>query len=152
MPGAERIRVASGVAELYRWMKPNLDSCPAICSVPGLFSLYFWTGKESPTSLTMSNSIGLLDEMQQRAITRDLSRYPELCIVYSPELIEFWRRLQDLSRSPLEQYLQAEFKRTAEHDGYFLMKRKMMFPDPRHPCNPAFAPGCPARTLQETLL
>jgi hypothetical protein len=124
MPGAERIRVTAQVADVYRWMKLNLDSCGAIYSVPGLFSLNFWTGKESPTNLNMSNSIGLLNEMQQRAVTRDLSRQPELCIVYSPELIEFWRRGQDLSRSPLNQYVQAEFKPTAERDGYFIMKRK----------------------------
>lgn len=124
MPGAERIRVTPRVADDYRWMKLNLDSCAAIYSFPGLFSLYFWTAKESPTNLNMSNSIGLLNEMQQREVTRDLSRQPELCIVYNPELVEFWRRGQDLSRSPLNQYVQVEFQRTAERDGYFIMKRK----------------------------
>ena len=124
MPGAERIRVSPRVAELYRWMKLNLDSCTAVYSVPGQFSLDFWTGKDSPTNLTINNAIGLLNDMQQRAIIRDLTRYPELCIVYSPKMIEFWRRGQDLSRSPLNQYVQAEFKPTTEHDGYFIMKRK----------------------------
>jgi hypothetical protein len=124
MPGAGRIRVAPEVAGLYRWMKLNLDSCPAIYSMPGLFSLYLWTGKESPTDLTMSNSIGLLNEGQQRTVASDLSRYPGMCIVYSPALVEFWRRGQDLSRSPLMQYIKSEFTPTAEHDGYFVLKRK----------------------------
>jgi hypothetical protein len=124
MPGAERIRVTPKVAGLYRWMKFNLDSCPAIYSMPGLLSLYLWTDKESPTDLATGDVIGLLNDRQQRAVTRDLSRYQRMCIVYSPTLVEFWRRGQDLSRSPVLQYINAEFTATAEHDGYFIMKKK----------------------------
>jgi len=44
--------------------------------------------------------------------------------IYSPAMIEFWRRDQVLSQSPIEQYIEAEFTRTSEHDGYFILKRK----------------------------
>jgi hypothetical protein len=124
MPGAERIRVTRRTAGVYRWIKQNLDSCQAIYSMPGLFSLYFWTAKEPPTDLTAGDSIGLLNEAQQRTVANDLSRYRGMCIVYSPALVEFWRRGQDLSRSPLLHYIQTEFTRAASYDGYFIMKRK----------------------------
>jgi hypothetical protein len=124
MPGAERIRVAPQTAGLYQWMKRNLDSCPAIYSVPGLFSLYFWTGKEPPTSIAMSNAIGMLSESDQQTVVSDLSRHPGLCIVYSPTLIEFWRRGQDLSRSPIVRYVKSEFTPAAGKDGYFILKKK----------------------------
>jgi hypothetical protein len=105
-------------------MKLNLDPCQAMSSVPGIFSLYFWTGKESPTGLTMNDSLGLLNDKQQRAVVAELSRYSGMCIVYSPALVEFWRRGTDFSGSPLNNYIQAEFRPTAQYDGYFIMKRK----------------------------
>ena len=56
-------------------------------------------------------------------MVRDLSRFPGLCIVYNPELVELWRRGQDLSRSVLAQYIRREFVAVAEFDGYYILKR-----------------------------
>jgi len=128
MPGATHIRVEPQVAATYRWITRNVDSCSALYSMPGLFSLYFWTAQKSPTELTMSNWVGLLNAAQQRAVVRDLSRYQGICIVYSPALVEFWRRGQDLSRSPLAQYIHSEFVAVAESDGYSIMKRRTATP------------------------
>ena len=84
MPGATRIRVVPQVAAAYRWIIRNVDSCGAIYSMPGLFSLYFWTAREPPTNLTMSNWVGMLNAAQRRVVIHDLSRYQGMCVVYSP--------------------------------------------------------------------
>jgi hypothetical protein len=128
MPGATRVRVRPQESAAYRWIIGNVTSCSAFYSMPGLFSLYFWTAQEPPTNLTMSNWIGLLTASQQNAVVRDLSRHQGMCVVYNPALVEFWRRGQDLSRSPIAQYIHSEFVPVAESDGYFIMKRKTATP------------------------
>jgi hypothetical protein len=124
MPGATRIRVEPREAAAYRWIADNVQSCSALYSMPGQFSLNLWTALKSPTDLTAGNWAGLLDNEQQQTVIRDLSRYPGLCIVYTPELVEAWRRGQDLSRSPLARYIRAEFVTVAGADGNFILKRK----------------------------
>jgi hypothetical protein len=124
MPGATRIRVKPQEAAAYRWINGNVASCSALYSMPGLFSLNFWTAKESPTDLNVGNWVVWLNVAQQRAVIRDLSRYQGLCIVYNPVLVEFWRRGQDLAQSPLAQYINTEFVPVADSYGYFIMRRK----------------------------
>jgi hypothetical protein len=124
MPGAARIRVEPEEAATYRWIAGQVHSCSALYSMPGQFSLNFWTALDSPTELTAGNWVGLLDARQQRSVIRDLSGYPGLCIVYNPGLVEVWRRGQDLSQSPLAQYIRTEFVTVAGSDGYYILKRK----------------------------
>uniref|UniRef100_Q025S5 Glycosyltransferase RgtA/B/C/D-like domain-containing protein n=1 Tax=Solibacter usitatus (strain Ellin6076) TaxID=234267 RepID=Q025S5_SOLUE len=124
MPGAARIRVEPQESAAYRWIANNVRSCSALYSMPGQFSLNLWTALKSPTDLTAGNWAGLLDNGQQQAVVRDLSRYPGLCIVYTPELVKEWGRGQDLSKSPLARYIREEFVTVAGSDGNFILKRK----------------------------
>jgi hypothetical protein len=124
MPGAARLRVTPQQRAIYHFITDKVASCEALYSVPGLFSLYFWTARDSPTNLTAGNAIGLLTASQQSVIVNDLSRYTGMCIVYSPELVEYWRRGQDLTQSPLARYVRSEFAPVAEFDGYFILKRR----------------------------
>lgn len=123
MPGAEKIRVAPEVRATYHWITRNVSSCASLYSMPGVFSLNLWTGKELPTDLAMSNWVGLLTLPQQEVVVRDLIRSPDLCIVYNPSNVEFWRRGQDLSKSPLANYIFREFVAVAESDGYSILRR-----------------------------
>jgi len=123
MPGAARIRVVPESRATYHWIARNVSSCAALYSMPGLFSLNLWTAKELPTDLAMSNWLGLLTLPQQEVVVRDLIRRPGICIVYNPSLVEFWRRGQDLSKSPIANYIFREFVPIAELGGYSILKR-----------------------------
>ena len=124
MRGAGAIRVEPREAAAFGWIVRNVGSCSALYSMPGQFSLNFWSALDPPTQLTAGNWVALLDTQQQSTVVRDLSRYPGLCIVYNPELVELWRRGQDLSRSVLAQYIRREFVAVAQFDGYYILKRK----------------------------
>jgi hypothetical protein len=125
LPGAARIRLDSAQAADYVWMTRYLSqSCDAYFSMPGILSLYLWTKTESPTMWNVSDWYGLLDERRQAEMAQDFSRYRKMCIVYNPDLVEFWRRGQDLSGSVLARYIQNEFTAAASRDRYVILVRK----------------------------
>ncbi len=138
MPGAERIRVRLRERVAYHWVLDHVNSCGSIYSMPGLYSLNVWADKDPPTALTAGNWVGLLNPDQQRTVIRDLSKAPDLCIVYSPTMIEFWRRGQDLKQSPLAQYILGEFAPVAQAGGFSILKRR-----PRIICRSAVAGSLP---------
>jgi hypothetical protein len=124
LAGAERIRVDAAKAADYRWITATLkQSCDSNFSMPGIYSLYFWTNTEPPAELLAGNWMGLLNEDQQQHVVNDLSRHARLCIVYNPRLVLFWRRDQDLSVSPLARYIQDNFAASAQRDGYIILVR-----------------------------
>ena len=124
LAGADRIRLGAAQAADYRWITSTLkDSCDSNFSMPGIYSLYFWTGTPPPTELLAGNWLGLLDQDQQQQVVRDLSSYRRLCVVYSPRLVRFWRRGQKLSASPLARYIQADFSPAAQRNGYIILVR-----------------------------
>ena len=123
--GAERIEVSRTDADTYQWLTSELKSrCPSFFSMPGLFSFYFWTHQAPPTMLMMNDWPAFFNAKQQEAIIGDLKRNSTACIVYNPALVEFLRAGQDLSQSPLANYIQKEFVRTEERNGYYFMVRK----------------------------
>ena len=124
--GAERIHIAADKAADYRWITATLtNSCDSSFSMPGIFSLYFWTHTEPPTGLLMNNWVGLLNQDQQQTIVGDLSKFQRMCIVYNESLATLWRRGQDLSASPLARYIRDGFTPLAERDGYVILVRKV---------------------------
>jgi hypothetical protein len=123
--GANWIHANRRDALMYSWITNTLKtSCDANFSMPGVFSLYFWTQTEPPTTLTQSNWIGLLNASQQQQAVKDLSRVERLCIVYSPKLVEFWNRGQDVSASPLARYIEEEFVPLDERYQYTILVRR----------------------------
>jgi hypothetical protein len=124
LPGAERIRLRRSRAKDYQWITATLkNSCDSYFSRPGILSLYFWTQTEPPTKLLTSDWVGLLNGDRQRRIVSDLSSIQRLCIVFNPSLVEFWRRGQDLSVSPLARYINDEFVPSTERHGYVIRVR-----------------------------
>ena len=125
LSGASRIRVDASQAADYTWMTHYLrESCDAFFSMPELPSLYLWTNSKSPTTWNVSDWFGMLDSAKQEIIARKLAGYSNMCIVYNADLVEFWRRGQDLSRSPLARYIRDEFTAAGSRDGYEVLVRK----------------------------
>jgi hypothetical protein len=78
-------------------------------TLPGMYSLYFWSERESPTALTLTNWMYMLDDGQQERIIAQLASRPELRVVYSPNLVRFWMQGGLLPASPLVRYIDANF-------------------------------------------
>jgi hypothetical protein len=124
LAGAERIRVRATMAADYQWITAALkNSCDSYFSGPGILSLYFWTQTAPPTRLLASDWVGMLNREQQQQVVNDLSSIQRLCVVYNPSLVEFWRRGQDLSVSPLARYINDDFAPFTERDGYVILVR-----------------------------
>jgi hypothetical protein len=125
LAGAERIHTPAALESQYSWITTTLkNSCDSNFSMPGIFSLYFWTQTNPPTGLLMDNWIGLLNRPQQQRVVSDLSRYPKLCIVYNQKLVDGWRRGQDLTASPLARYIHDEFAPFDQRGDYIILARR----------------------------
>jgi hypothetical protein len=119
LPGSDRIRLADEEVQLYRTLTTSIgQECDAFVSMPGLYSLNFWTRKEPPTGF--NNTVWMLqtdDRQQQQAVDR-LARHPRPCVIYNRILTEEWVGDRDISRRPLVRYIRTSF-RTARTIGDF---------------------------------
>ncbi len=110
LPGADRIHVEPSDAHLYQWLTSEVNQrCSSFFSMPGLYSLYFWTHQESPTTLTMNDWPAFFNADQQRAMLNELERHDTGCVVYNPESVERLSAGQDVYVGPLAQYVRSEF-------------------------------------------
>ena len=61
LPGAHRIHLKSAqVADFQNLVHKINEDCSGFITMPGLDSLYFWTGQEPPTMINMSNWVTVL--------------------------------------------------------------------------------------------
>jgi hypothetical protein len=132
LPGAERIHLAD--APTYQWLTKKLrQECDVFMGMPDILSLNFWAQQAPPTVFAAGDWMDNLNDEQQSEVAAVLSRHPNACIVYNPDLVAFWNRgNRDLSRLPLVRYIFDHFK-TVDEIGmvangtpsrYYLMVRK----------------------------
>jgi hypothetical protein len=132
MPGAERIHVQPEEAEDYRWLVAELrQNCDTFVGLPGIPSLYFWTGKplpgllhRPPGPLNFDVWMNTFSSAQQQAIADDLSRHPNACAVYHPSGVDFWNKGKlDVRGWPLANYILTHFKTIGRTGDYQFMIR-----------------------------
>jgi hypothetical protein len=124
--GAERIHVDPRQAQQYQWLTSNIERyCDVIFGLPNIPSLHFWTGRNPVTTLTWDAWILYATTEQQGMTQAALSKHPDACIVYNPDLVVFWNRTGrlDVDSLPLVRYINAEFKTVLERDSYRLLIR-----------------------------
>ncbi len=128
LPGAARIHDYPNRVKTFQWLAQQIDArCSSFFSMPGLFSLYFWTKQDSPTLMMMNDWPGFLSSSQQQVVIRDLSDRNTACVVYDPALVSFFHASAAIPSSPLAHYIQSEFVTVDRRDGYEFMVRKAPF-------------------------
>jgi hypothetical protein len=144
MPGAERIHAEKEEAEDYQWLVAQLrQNCDTFVGLPGIPSLYFWTGKplpgpahKPPGPLSMDTWMLTHSPEEQQAVVDDLSRYPNACAVYSPSGVDFWNKGKlDVRGWPLGNYILTHFKTIGQTGDYQFMirnERSLDIPDGVH--------------------
>jgi hypothetical protein len=125
LPGSGRIRVEPEKAATLHWVTTHIQQyCQSFFTMPGMYSFYFWTRQESPTTLTMNDWPAFFNAQQQQEMLTELKQHNTPCVIYNPDLVEFLRAGQDLSASPLARYIKQEFAPIADRSGYYLLMRK----------------------------
>ncbi len=124
LPGAGLIRVDPDQADDLRWVTAQLSSCASSYSVPGMPSFAFWSGHPLPTTLNINDILAFTSPAQQAGIVRDLSRLPDLCVVYNPTILKRFDRGQIATDPPLLRYLRNDFVAKAERHDYVILVRR----------------------------
>ncbi len=133
MPGAERIHLEREAAKDYQWLVARLrQNCDTFVGLPGIPSLYFWSGKplpgpahQAPGPLNMASWMLTYSPGEQQAVADDLLRYPDACAVYHPSGVDFWNTGKlDVRGWPLANYILTHFKTVGRTGDYQFMIRK----------------------------
>lgn len=122
--GAELLRLPAQDFETYRSLVENLkNNCDNFVTMPGIYSLYFWTETEPPTTFNATAWAVLLNAEQQNAIVEKLKTYPRTCVVYHPAMTNNMLGGENLQAFPLTEYIFDNYQKKAEIGEYqFLIK------------------------------
>jgi hypothetical protein len=124
LPGASLVRLPENDVSTFKSLAADIDAnCDNFITMPGMYSLYFWTHKDSPTNLNATAWMSLLDDSQQQSVVEKLKTIPHLCAVYHPQQTQNGSRNRDLAKSPLASYILGNFKTKSEVNEYRLMVR-----------------------------
>ncbi len=125
LPGATLLRLPGEDVELYRHLVTNLKSrCDSFVSMPGFYSLYFWTGKSSPTNLNATAWMSLLDNSQQVAVVDKIKTVQRLCAVYHPQQTRNGASNRNIEQLPLAAYIFENLRTESSLREYQFMVRK----------------------------
>ena len=124
LPGARRIHVSPEDRGTAHWLTDQLADCRSFFTMPGLFSLYFWTGKTTPTALNNNNLLAFFSAAQQDRVIAELSTHEDLCVVVAPDLIKFFDRGQVATDPPLLRYLHENYAPVAVRNSREIHKRR----------------------------
>lgn len=105
--GADRIRLPEKDSAVYTFLVENLKSrCGSFVSMPGLYSLNFWTQIEPPTTFDAPAWFTLLTDAQQKTNIEQIKNYAgRTCAVYNTELTRNSLRDKSLESIPQADYI-----------------------------------------------
>jgi hypothetical protein len=120
LPGARAIRIDPATVARYQRVVEALRAQPGtFFTMPGMFSLHFFTGREPPTTRNLTNWMYIFDDETQRLIVQELEARPELCVVVNRGNLHYWMRGRPLPAAPLVEYIETNFvtvKRTFDDE------------------------------------
>jgi hypothetical protein len=124
LPGARWVRASPAQRETYQWITRQIhERCEMFVTLPGLSSLYIFSGQEPPTGLNTTAWMFLLDADEQQRIVDRISRVDSPCAVRHLELLKFWAQGRPLPRGPLLDYIEHDLKPLVAHGGFELLGR-----------------------------
>lgn len=122
LPGAALFRLPPVGAGTWRWLADNLRRFDTFVTMPGLNSLYFWTGKEPPSTCNATAWVSLFDDTTQSRIVANLGKYGHVGRVRGRERTAAWIGTQDVSVKPLGRFIEHQMKPIGERNGYEVME------------------------------
>lgn len=123
LPGTALIRLPPDQVASLHWVTDNLRQCGSSYSMPGLLSYAFWTGHPLPTPMNVNHLLGFIRPDRQQVIVAALRQSPDLCIVYSDQVMRFFDRGQIATNPPLLHYIRSEFAVAAVRGQFAILKR-----------------------------
>lgn len=126
LPGARLVHTDPDIKANLVWVVRNLrEHCDSFESLPGLYSLNFWTGLQPLTGFNFGNWPITLTADQQQKIVPAISTRPRACVVYNRPLTKFWNPSRErLEKYPLAGFILRNFERVGGSGDYQLMMRK----------------------------
>jgi hypothetical protein len=122
LPGTSRLRIARSQADTYERLAEILRSrCTTFLSIPGLNSLYLFSGAEPPTYLNTTAWMYLFDASTQARVVERSEPIERLCTVRSPGLLDFWRQGRPVPPGPLVDFVSRDLQRVERVDAYTVL-------------------------------
>src|SRR5262249_32951688 len=98
VPGATRLHLDDDEGGgLRRVVETARRSCTVLMTAPGMPTFNLWTGLPGPTALAGGNWVTGLNDGAQETVARELAGQPNLCVVYSKDMIAMWTHRADVS-------------------------------------------------------
>jgi len=120
--GADRIRLPEEDFALYMFLVENIKAnCDALISIPGIYSLNFWSQIDSPTTFNATALLTLLSDSQQSSIIESMRQRNRSCVVYNPTYTNYGLRDKSPADFPLTQFVFQNYSTAAGFRDYSLM-------------------------------
>jgi hypothetical protein len=95
--------------------------CTSFITMPGMSSLYIWTGQEAPAPLFDSEWMFFVDSAHQQLIVDQVRTLPGMCVVRNDAVLKFWAEGQPIPRGPLIDFIEANFVVAGSYGDYELL-------------------------------
>jgi hypothetical protein len=122
LPGTELVRVPQSQASSLQSLVRAIDQdCGGLVTMPGLPSLYLWTGRSGISQI--DPWMFSQDAAQQQSLVSQIRDQPGLCAVKSQALVDYWAAGRPVPRRPLVVYIDTTFKPVGTFGIYELLER-----------------------------
>ncbi len=126
LPGARLVRVDEHQAAVARWLTANLAlHSDTFLSNVGLNSLYFWTGKPTPSVVTLSTVVEVYSDADQHDLMTALASHRRSFFVYHAPLFRNLARTDPSAPEPrLIREMQAAYEDRGGVNGFRILSLK----------------------------
>jgi hypothetical protein len=124
LPGASSVRVPEQQSRDLRALVDAIDrQCSSLITLPGMNSLYVWSGQDPPAQLRSEVWWLTLDGGEQASIVQRLQDRPRLCVVRNQSVVDFWALGRQVPDRPLVQFIDQDFTSGGTFGDYELLIR-----------------------------
>lgn len=125
LPGAGLLRLPATQQVALRSLSASIgQDCTSFITMPGMPSLYVFTGQTAPVLLYDSTWIYVLDSAQQQAIVDQVQLLPGMCVVRNEAVMRFWAAGRPVPHAPLIDFIESNFKVSSSYGDYDLLVRR----------------------------